>query len=492
MKKRIKVIVSLLLSFTVIFSFNICAFAGENIEVKNQQDQLEEDVEDLQEEIKEVPKEEVPKEEVPKEEVPKDEATKEEEKIEENLENNNEDEKDENKEKENKENKDKDKEDNNEDKDKDKDNDKDKDVINPVPTPEPEKTSDPVPEIKIETLLVSLEAEVTTARDEYISGETINYSIVLRNTGDTAIEHIGVSDSLGLTDSLLLLPGEIILLEEKYIIPVDNMVEELENIILISALSGEEAIDLSMNFKVKTEPLKGSIIIRVNESENSNQEFDVFITGPNNSKYTVSLMGGESQKIDNLPQGDYTISTINPMNYTSIGETSITINSNKLHYDETFKYTQNNKRWFYSEDSVQVHDDPVINISNNSVSRLAGSDKRYDSVAFNIEIEVLIYPEVPVEQTEPIEPVVPNETEPTTETETPVNPEPEKPKEEVDTELPIEPEDSIKPEEPKDSEKPEEPKDSVKPEEQKEVTEPKEPEISLIPISEENDDKQDD
>ena len=91
--------------------------------------------------------------------------------------------------------------------------------------------------------------------------------------------------------------------------------------------------------------------VRNPNKKDKNKEFDIFINGPDKSLYTISLTKGESLKINNLKIGDYTISTIIPMNYglVRIENKAISITSKDLDKETTIIYELRNKSWFYSE-----------------------------------------------------------------------------------------------------------------------------------------------
>lgn len=102
--------------------------------------------------------------------------------------------------------------------------------------------------------------------------------------------------------------------------------------------------------KEEVEEAKGSIKINNTAQDSDGNEFDIFIEGPNGSLYTVSLASGESITIKNLETGNYTISTIIPMNYelVNIVNENISIREDDLDKEGFISYIRRNRSWFYS------------------------------------------------------------------------------------------------------------------------------------------------
>lgn len=101
-------------------------------------------------------------------------------------------------------------------------------------------------------------------------------------------------------------------------------------------------------------PPQGKITITktVVNPKDPNQEFDIFINGPNGTQYVVTLKSGESKTIENLDLGSYTISEIVPMNYKLVGisNPSITLTVNNLEHSTIVTNKHDNDGWFYDDD----------------------------------------------------------------------------------------------------------------------------------------------
>lgn len=83
-----------------------------------------------------------------------------------------------------------------------------------------------------------------------------------------------------------------------------------------------------------------------------NQEFDIFLNGPNGVQYVVSLKNGESKTVENLSLGNYIISEIVPMNYKnkSITNANISLNLTNLQSQSIVTNELDNGGWFHDDD----------------------------------------------------------------------------------------------------------------------------------------------
>lgn len=90
----------------------------------------------------------------------------------------------------------------------------------------------------------------------------------------------------------------------------------------------------------------------VNGSHN-NQEFDIFIYGPNDKVYVVTLHDGESATLTGLEYGEYRVEETVPMNYKLVGMTSggiVTINKTNKYESVTVTNERTNDGWFWDDD----------------------------------------------------------------------------------------------------------------------------------------------
>ena len=470
MKKKIKVIVALLLSLTMVLSLNISVFAeldqiGEPTK-DSIEDGIEEPIVEMKEEI-EAPTVDIiekdKQEDIEQDEViEQEEVTEQDEDLEEEEVVEVEEETDQ-KDPENNENVEEDKV-------------KDDDI---------KAQLEPI--IEIQSIPVGLEAKVITYKDTYTNRDPIEYEIILKNSSEIGIDNIIINDSFGIYETLFIPSGEEEVILGTYTIPEFNLQEEIGNTIDISAFVGEENLKIDLSFMVEVEIPRGSITIEASalNSNDLDQEFDVFIMGgPDNSKYVLTLRDGESKSISNLLIGDYHISTIAPMNYSSHGDTYARITIEDLDVTATMGYTLENTRWFYSSDVAHIQGRLItpnsIDYSDNNL-RLEFHENRVAGAYTNIDIEVLVYPTLPDIEKDPEEVKkpdlpIPDEVEDEKD-------DTEKPEEDEEEE---EPNEADEPEDLKDKEVPEEPKVPVVPEEAVELQEPKEPEVAL-PTEQEND-----
>lgn len=270
-------------------------------------------------------------------------------------------------------------------------------VLDPIP-------QEPLQQLQTESLLVSLTAEVVTTSDTYTNGDEIEYEIILSNDGDLEIENIRVSDSWGINDSINIQPGGVEVLRGSLEIERYNLLEEMGNVIEIYTIYDEEVIEMELGFAVEVEIPRGSITIKneVSDLPDAQQEFDVFITGYDGSKYVVTLGKAEEQTIENLWLGNYIISSTPPMNYKLISKKDdiVSIERNGQEVSVEVEHELNNTRWFYDSDTVtitgQTGRTPYRSSRANALVKQR-EECRYAEVSFVIEVEVPII-EVTIEQ----------------------------------------------------------------------------------------------
>ena len=274
---------------------------------------------------------------------------------------------------------------------------------------------------------LGLYAETEPLDGSWTNGDVLRYEVYLSNDGTEVLSGIDVRDDLGLNDSVgSLQPGESITLEREYRIDDYNRDEIITNSIDIAADFEDEHISLHVNFSVDVKIPKGSITI-INDSdelEGSNEEFDFIIDGPMGSRYSMSLMPGESGTIEDLFIGDYRVATIAPLYYeTSRSRDRVELSLGELDKDLKVECSAITEAWFTSSNTVTVSGD---RISSRDVVveevRYTSSENRTDSVSIELE-PIIIIPEpiivvpefvVPVD-IQPAEDVPPITEEPITE-----------------------------------------------------------------------------
>lgn len=431
MKKGIKVIVSLLLSFTMIFTLNISAFA--------------ERLEEFTDEVEVTVSEEVPEEEIYREskdsldENEMDKTIDDEEELETEAEeldigNETKDDSDTIPEKEEPAIEETNKEEIDEDKDNDSELD-DEDIADIVDTENPELDPEldleeemekpaesivPVPEPEF----ISLISQVEPLNYSYTNGEILDYQINVTNDGSVEVYNINISDEFGLEHRIdILYPGENEIIYGEYLIPIYNELEQLENNISIYADYEDETLTMDLNFRTDVYIPKGSIRITndVDYVDDENLEFHIFVRGPNNTEYVVSLKNRESAVIDNLFIGEYTISPVAPMDYTSNrNNINISILPNSLDHNRWVSYYQNNANGFYNRSDKQIQGYKV-NSRDITYAALRYSNSREEKREAYVFLDLGISE---VEQPDEVTEIIPEE-------EKDINNEEEKEKEEV-------------------------------------------------------------
>lgn len=83
------------------------------------------------------------------------------------------------------------------------------------------------------------------------------------------------------------------------------------------------------------------------------KKFDIFIDGPNEKVYTVSLSHREAETLTGLQYGTYIIKEIVPMNFENLSGSEITvvIDEDNPNGKVEIKNQRSNSGWFYDEDS---------------------------------------------------------------------------------------------------------------------------------------------
>ena len=329
-----------------------------------------------------------------------------------------------------------------------------------------------VTEIQIQKL--ALRAEVML--DNSVSnGDILNYKIILNNNGDLDIAELLVSDDLGLNGQVgnLKSAGEEII-NGSFKVDSFNKLEQIENRIDITGEVDGRRIDMSLAFIVEVEIIKGSIEITndVKGEKSNDQEFDIFIEGPEDTLYVVSLKNGETQKLDDLWLGEYKIRSIPPMNYKLNKEISVKLTKNNNSKSKTIKHTRNNSRWFSNQDTKLIGGEAIAkrSVLGFDTRTKIIEEKRIDEVYFEIEVVV----EIEQAQAVPVEPTLPTTPEfPQAPGQAEGSEDPEQARE---AEVPEKPEPPVKAEEPEVPEKPEEQEEALENLGQKgELEEPEEP-----------------
>lgn len=151
---------------------------------------------------------------------------------------------------------------------------------------------------------------------------------------------------------------------------------------------------------VTVEDPKGSItitkIVEDPRDEDTNLEFDIFVNGPNGTQYVITLKNGESQTLENLELGEYTVSEIVPMNYELVGisNSNITLTQQELDASTTVTNKPDNDGWFHD-------DDPLINsFTIGIVEQNEQSQERTSKNIIETKIEAIL-PNDPEEDTNP-------------------------------------------------------------------------------------------
>lgn len=122
---------------------------------------------------------------------------------------------------------------------------------------------------------------------------------------------------------------------------------------------------------VIVEDPKGSItitkVVENSKLEDISKEFDIFINGPNGAQYVVTLKNGESETIENLELGSYTVSEIVPMNYelVDISSSEITLSLDNLNDISTVTNKPDNDSWFYDDDERKNNFSIGVTTANN-------------------------------------------------------------------------------------------------------------------------------
>lgn len=141
------------------------------------------------------------------------------------------------------------------------------DPTNPNEPTDPEELIDPEnPQNSEESIEKHpcISVAVTAEKEEYMTGETINYTITISNTGDVDLEGLILEDSLlgGKEIKSLEIEDELIFTEE-YIIPKDFEEEIIENNIKVSGIYGEMEILDEDSFLVTVKKMESKAIISV-------------------------------------------------------------------------------------------------------------------------------------------------------------------------------------------------------------------------------------
>lgn len=115
-------------------------------------------------------------------------------------------------------------------------------------------------------------------------------------------------------------------------------------------LKDSDGDSLTVGMVLRVLDPKGSITIKARAVNSKNQKFDIFVSGPNGSLYTVRVRSGESVTINNLKRGDYLVYTIVPMNYklSNIINNNMNLSVGGLDKEVTVNYERTNTSWFYS------------------------------------------------------------------------------------------------------------------------------------------------
>lgn len=209
-----------------------------------------------------------------------------------------------------------------------------------------------------ERLILSLISQVEPLNHTYNNGDTLDYPITIINDGNIPVYNIFIEDQLGLEKRIdILFPNESEIIYGEYSIPIYNELEQLENDICIYTDYEDKELIMDLNFKVDVYIPRGSISITADADyvDDENLEFDIYIKGPNNTEYVVSLKNRESAVIDNLFIGEYTIIPIESMNYTTNrSEINILIMPDCLDHDRWISYSQNNANGFYSRSAKNI------------------------------------------------------------------------------------------------------------------------------------------
>ena len=135
-------------------------------------------------------------------------------------------------------------------------------------------------------------------------------------------------------------------------------------------------------------------VLEDSDDKYSNKEFHIFIHGPNDKTYVVSLKPGEFQTISGLEYGTYIIEEVVPMNFKLVGMTGdiennkVTVDSNKLK-SVTINNKHTNNGWFWDDDE-EVNTFPIIIISEGTTSN-KGIDLQTKDFALNIDINPFKY-----------------------------------------------------------------------------------------------------
>lgn len=211
---------------------------------------------------------------------------------------------------------------------------------------------------ELESLMISLSSQVELYNESYTNGDILDYEIIIRNDGNVEVYNLFISDDLGLNQSIdILYPGDSETIYGEYSIPLYNESEQLENNISIYTNYDDEHLTMDLNFRTDIYIPKGSITISndVDYVEDENQEFHIFVKGPNNTEYTVSLKNRESATIDNLFIGEYTIIPVVPMNYSSSRDhINLSILPDSLNHHRWISYYQNNTKGFNNRSDKQI------------------------------------------------------------------------------------------------------------------------------------------
>ena len=138
--------------------------------------------------------------------------------------------------------------------------------------------------------------------------------------------------------------------------PTVSPTEDTEYELTVIDSNGCKAI---VTMKVTVEDPKGSItitkVVQNPKAEDADLEFDIFVNGPDGSQYVITLKNGESQTLENLKIGEYTISEVVPMNYKLVGisNSTIILDLENLEGSTTVTNKPDNDGWFYDDDPLK-------------------------------------------------------------------------------------------------------------------------------------------
>ncbi|MCR3956304.1 MAG: hypothetical protein NUK57_08380 [Gudongella sp.] len=218
---------------------------------------------------------------------------------------------------------------------------------------------EPVFEEQIIPRYVSLRIGVEPSSERYTNGDLIRYEIRVENNGTDPIVDLDIIDDLAVNENIGHLDvGERATVTGTYRIDDYNRMGSIGNTVSFSAICDGERISGEVGFVVTVEIPQGSISISnsVNGRIYGSQDFIVLVEGPDSYINYVVLGDSDTVILRNLFIGEYWITPIACMNFSSsCSDEAISITTSNLDRDTSIEYSLENTGWFSDSYSQTIN-----------------------------------------------------------------------------------------------------------------------------------------